>query len=279
MDPNQQQQQQQPTPPVYVVAPPPSYYQGFYQPQPQPQPQVVYVQTTYDVKVPLIAPTPTGLVYSAGLNVKDRLLQRDYEVTIGRWFDESWTLFSQNWGICVAFTLVYLLVYCIPYVGPVVGLGLAPGFFIAGMHGIRPNGGGFRGSPLFHGYLWYFPVLWIGILYMLAVMFGFILLIIPGFYFMIALSFSSMVYIEFRSEGLGIIDSMTVSRKVVGKHFCSILLFLILTYLMNVLGCLVFFVGLLVSIPVSSFMFVFAFRDMFGFSTHRKLDNSCFCCC
>jgi len=293
MNPNNQQQpqpqyqyqySQAPPVPVYGVAPSPVSPAGYYQPQPQPgpQPQVVYVQTTYDFKAPLL-PNNNGYgggnSYQTPLSVKQRLLQRDYQVTIGRWFDESWALFTQNWVICCLFSFAYLLVYCIPYVGPFISIGLAPGLFIAGMHAIRPNGYGFKASNLFHGYLWFGPVLWISLLYELAVIFGLVLLIIPGFYLMIALSFSTYVYIEFKGDGIGVIDAMTVSRKVVSKHFCSILLLWIVTYLMNLLGLLVLFFGIMVSLPVSSFMLVFAFRDMFGFSSQRGIDNTCFCCC
>jgi hypothetical protein len=98
----------------------------------------------------------------------------------------------------------------IPYVGGFIAFGMAPGkryptfvslyisgFFIAGVHSIRPNGGGWKWQTLFHGFYYYFPMLFIGILYSLAVAVGF-LLIVPGFYFMVVLSFSSYVFLEYR---------------------------------------------------------------------------------
>jgi len=156
-----------------------------------------------------------------------------------------------------------------------MAMALTPGYFFAGAHTLRS--GSFRGIALWHGFFYFFPFLLIQILYSLAVAVGIFLLIIPGFYFLVSMSFSGYVYFEYHFSGLGIIDSMTVSRRVISKHFCSMFWFLIVTMLLNLLGALCLFVGILVSVPVTSLMSVVAFRDIFGLSS-KPMDTGCTCC-
>lgn len=156
---------------------------------------------------------------------------------------------------------------------------LAPGYFIAGSHAIRGGTlGGWKWQSLAHGVLLFFPMLAIGILYGLLVAVGLVLFIIPGLYFLIAYSFSACIYIEYRQEGLGIVDAMSVSRKVLSKNFWAITGFIIFQFLLILAGALCLLIGVLVALPVASLMTVFAFRDIFGFSDKRILDQTCVCC-
>jgi hypothetical protein len=75
--------------------------------------------------------------------------------------------------------------------------------YIAGTNHLR-TGEPIRLKHLFQGYLYYFPILLIGILQFLAFAFGLLLLIIPGIYFLVAFSFACPIYLEYRQEGLGI---------------------------------------------------------------------------
>jgi uncharacterized membrane protein len=166
----------------------------------------------------------------------------------------------------------------IPDVGTIIGAFLQIGFFIAGTHAIRGGQFAFRWTYLFHGILLFFPVIVISILYSLLVCVGLFLLILPGLYFMVAYSFSIPIYIEYRQEGLGILQAMEVSRKLLTKHFWSIVLFYICQVLIAIAGVLALGVGVIVSIPVALLMTAFAFRDIVGLSEARTLDNTCVCC-
>jgi len=239
--------------------------------------QMIFVpqQTTME-KAPLISNNPNEQCLEME-PIKQRLLRRNFQFEIAKWFDEAWHLFTHHWIACILFSILYLGTSFIPYVGPFIAIGFVPGLFIAGLHSIRPNGPGWHWSSLFNGFLFYFPTLLITILYTLAVSVGFLLFILPGFYFLIVLSFSNYVFFEYRCEGLGIIDSMTVSRKVLNKHFCSAWLFLIAIFVVNLLG-MICVIGIFVTIPVTNFAIVFAFRDIFGFSAKQsQFDRNCVC--
>jgi hypothetical protein len=209
---------------------------------------------------------------------EERLSARTYQVDISKWIGVGWSLYKQHWAIYSIFTFIYLAVSSVPYVGFVGAIGLAPGMFICGMHVLRPSIGWKSGS-LFHGFMLYFPILLIHIIYSLAVAVGLLLLIIPGLYFMIALSFAPLVYIEYYKENIGIMGSFHVSRRLMNKKFCQVLIFFMVLILMNILGGLCFLIGLFVSIPVGSLAVVAAFRDIFGTSEVRGLDTNCVCCC
>jgi len=261
----------------------PAYQSYAMQTPQQPQPQMVFVsqQQTQEQKIPLISnnvENPWRSNDESNLPIKQRLLNRDFHMSIPKWWNEAWKLFSEHWLLCVVYTLLLLLVSCIPYIGGIISFGMAPGFFIAGAHAIRPNGSGWNWKSLFHGYLFYFPLLFISILYLLAVAVGFFLLIVPGFYFMVVLSFSTYIFVEYRCEGIGIIDSLTVSRKLLTRNFCHTLLLFWVVLVVNLIAALCFFVGLLVSIPFTSFIMLFAFRDIFGLSDKHLFDRGCVCC-
>jgi len=245
--------------------------------QPQQQPQVVFIQQRNEQNVPLISNAENPWKETCELPVKQRLLNRHYEMCLSKWWNEAWQLYTEHWIACVLFTILYLGVSFIPYVGGFITLGMAPGYFIAGVHAIRPNGPGWKWQALFHGFYYYFPMLFIGILYCLAVAVG-MLLIIPGFYFMVVLSFSSYVFLEYRCEGLGIIDSMTVSRKLLTRNFCYTFWIFIVVLFLICFGAFLFLVGSLITLPFSSFILVFAFRDIFGLSEIKQLDHGCVCC-
>jgi len=114
---------------------------------------------------------------------------------------------------------------------------------------------------------------------LLAVSLGLFLLIIPGIYLMVALGFSWALYIEYHHEGLGIFEAMSVSRKMVTRHWCTFFGLSILCFFVYILGLMFFIVGILVAIPVVQLTLTFAFRDMFGFSeTKVPHHQSCVFC-
>jgi len=213
-------------------------------------------------------------------NVKEQLLMKGfhYDVHIGKWLHESWDFFKHHWIVFVIFTAVYLGVANIPYVGVLISFGMTPGYFIVASHAYRPGfSHEFRVWTMLHGYLLYLPLLWIGILYSLAISIGLFLCIIPGLYLMVAFSFTSFLWIEYRQQGLGIIDAFSVSRQVMTREFWGITLLILAQVGLVLLGCLMLLVGVLVTIPLANLMAAFAFRDIFGFSEKRHIDHGLVC--
>jgi len=294
--------------PVYPNPVPQQYYVPTATPQPQmiqqpqvmqsvpQQPQVMQTmpqQPSYYVPQPGSAmyyydpaSTTVPMEYSVdstnsplliGLPVKERLYLREYEVKYGQWLEESWELFKQHWLILILYSILYVGIQFLPYyIGYILGFFLAPGPFMAAAHYARTRT--WSNYHLFHGAYLFFPLFAIYFFYGLLVSIGTFLCILPGIYFAVAFSFSAYIYIEFRQEGLRLLDSMSVSHHVVTKNFWSVLLFLLWGALICFIGSLFFGVGILVAYPVSAMMSAFAFRDMFGFSDKRTPEKSIVCC-
>lgn len=89
------------------------------------------------------------------------------------------------------------------------------------------------------------------ILYALAVVVGTICLIIPGVY--IATRFKFFPYIAIEHENASIKDLIKMSYKLTQNQFWIVLGFLILATILNLIGALLFVVGLIITVPVTLF--------------------------
>ncbi|MBC8012921.1 MAG: hypothetical protein H7X74_02375 [Methyloceanibacter sp.] len=109
--------------------------------------------------------------------------------------------------------------------------------------------------------LWHPRPFWkylgVSILLTLAVVIGFLLLIVPGIIFGLMFMFATFVVIE---RELGPIDAMNESNRITRGHKWQLFGFVLLLLLINLLGLLALVVGLLVSIPVSTLAFTHAYR-------------------
>jgi uncharacterized membrane protein len=91
----------------------------------------------------------------------------------------------------------------------------------------------------------------------LAVGIGLVLLIVPGIIFMLMFMIVTFIVID---RELGPIEAMTESKRITHGYKWSLLGFSLVLVLVNLLGILALVVGLLVSIPVSSLAFAYAYR-------------------
>eukprot|EP01116_Phalansterium_solitarium_P016762 TRINITY_DN3968_c0_g2_i1.p1 TRINITY_DN3968_c0_g2~~TRINITY_DN3968_c0_g2_i1.p1 ORF type:complete len:351 (-),score=33.03 TRINITY_DN3968_c0_g2_i1:252-1304(-) len=281
--PMQQQPMQQQLPQQFVQFSAVPSYSGPMPPHHLPTEQFQAVPLEQQPSPIMMPPNAAAAVVQP---IADRLTSRDFQVTVSYWLDQSWELYRHNWVACVIFTLIYLAVGFVPYgIGSILQLAMYPGFLIAPLHAIRQSRHDvgntpayFRWTHLYHGIYWIFPIWTILFLYSLVVLAGFILLILPGLYFMITMSMAVPLYLEFRSDGLGVAQSLAVSHRMMRKQFCGTLWLYLATMIVALAGLLLFGVGLLVSMPVAQFMIAFALRDIFGASETRQIDRSVVCC-
>jgi len=112
------------------------------------------------------------------------------------------------------------------------------------------------------------PLLWrfIGasVVYLLIVIAGFILLIVPGIIWAIKYKFYKYALID---EKLGIMDSIRKSGDITKGEKWHIFLFGLVLGLLNLLGALVLLVGLFVTIPITIMATVYVYRKLL----HREL--------
>jgi uncharacterized membrane protein len=93
----------------------------------------------------------------------------------------------------------------------------------------------------------------------LAVIGGLILLIIPGIIIALRLGFYSYLLVD---KKLGPIEAFKTSWKMTKGHTKDLFLLGLCIIGINILGLLAFGVGLLVSAPVSSLAFAYAYRKL-----------------
>ena len=252
------------------------------------------------------------------LRLADRSIPRT--LNVGEAFSTGWTLFWQHPGAYVAWTLVVLLaryavtIPALLFLSPppsqdplssvadsnmtqattnsnilflinvITTVALAPlgtGPFIVASNSLRLRGSGFRLSNLYiTPYKYFGPLLLLGLLIEVCVFFGTFLFIIPGLYLLVTLMFSYDVYIEYHSIGMGIVESMLLSRKVSHRVFFKIVLLMLASLFIYILGALFFFVGVLVALPVILLAWAAAFHQVF--SMNDEFDGNptdCICCC
>lgn len=95
------------------------------------------------------------------------------------------------------------------------------------------------------------------ILVTLAIVVGFVLLIVPGIIAMLFFMFSTFIVID---RGLGPIDAMKASMRITAGYRWPLLGLVILLALIVLAGAIAFFVGLLVAMPIAMLAFTHAYR-------------------
>jgi uncharacterized membrane protein len=114
-------------------------------------------------------------------------------------------------------------------------------------------------SDIFKEYGLFWKYLGVSILYGLTVLGGLILIIIPGIYWAVRFSFSPLIVVDTRSR---IIASMKESYAITKGKFWKLLGFWIVMGLLNILGAIIFGIGLLVSVPVTLFASIYVYRTL-----------------
>lgn len=112
-------------------------------------------------------------------------------------------------------------------------------------------------TDLFTEYKTFWRYLGVSVLTGLAVIGGLLLLIIPGLIWAVRFSFAPVIVIDTKS---GPIVSMKESYAITNGYFWKLLLFWLTIIILNVLGLLVFVVGLLVTVPVSALATIYVYR-------------------
>ncbi|HVS79393.1 MAG TPA: DUF975 family protein, partial [Candidatus Paceibacterota bacterium] len=112
-------------------------------------------------------------------------------------------------------------------------------------------------SELFTNYSLFWRYLGGNILAGLVTMVGFILLIVPGIYFAVKYSFTSLLVID---QDLGPVEAFKKSAELTKGIKWYLLLFWLTLIGINIVGVIVFVVGLLVTIPLSYAAYIYVYR-------------------
>lgn len=229
-------------------------------------------------------------------------LSTGYEVKIGNYISRGYEIFKANMGAYIGYTVLYFLITSvvnfIPLVNILGSLIISPclvfGFHLVSKHISQENA-----LPPFNTFFNGFSYL--GKLIVITLITGVVLLIcilpflisvgvsifalrdsssseilsailagplpILGVgllvmtYFGVSWTFSSMVAVFHNKESWA---AMEISRKMVGKNWFMILLFLIVVGIIVAAGMLFLFVGIIFTLPLGMCSLYAAFEDIFG---------------
>jgi uncharacterized membrane protein len=193
----------------------------------------------------------------------DELIARGYDTDAGKYISKGYSIFEKDMGKFIGYTALYFLITTassfIPF-GPVFLTGpLTAGFFIVARK-INKN------EPYDFGAFWkgfdfFVPLMLYTLISSILGALALFALIIPGIYLFVGWTFAIPFIIFGKMEFW---DSMEISRKLVTKKWWNIFGFLLLLLLINFAGALVFFVGLLFTIPITYCALYAAFEDIVG---------------
>jgi uncharacterized membrane protein len=176
-------------------------------------------------------------------------------VQIGKWLNQGWDWFVADLGINVLMGLLSAVFLSFTF-GLVAGP-VAAGLALAGLR--RAQRGQVEVQDFFDGFRYFLPALLSSLLIAALVAFGFIFLIIPG------LVILAMYVFTFHFLAAGTPDfwrAMESSRQLVARDYFGFTLFVVLLGVLNLLGLFFLYVGVLVTLPVTSLALTAAFLDL-----------------
>lgn len=205
----------------------------------------------------------------------ERLIRDGYDFDLSLYIDRGIKIFTEKLGLFVGYTAIYFLVGVVcsfTGIGSVVMIvvkgPLIAGFYIMANSIVRKEAIIFE--RFFDGFKIFLPLFLASLVADIFVSLGIFLLIVPGIFLAVVYSFK-LLFILFLEYDFW--ESMEASRKIITKRFWPFLGFFIIITLINVLGALMFGVGLLFTLPASMCMVFAAFEDIVGNAVREDQFN------
>jgi uncharacterized membrane protein len=181
----------------------------------------------------------------------------------GRWIGEGWALVKADLGTYVVIALLFAFLSGVPLIQGA----LIAGFHIFTMKKLLGRRADF--ADLFKGFNFFVPTLVASLLIGLFTFAGTLLCIIPG---LVVAAMYKFTYLFIVDKKMDFWPAMQASHAVVKNDYAGFTLFLILAFLVNVLGFLCLIVGLLVTIPITFAAITVAYKEIVGFEP-RTADS------
>jgi uncharacterized membrane protein len=118
-------------------------------------------------------------------------------------------------------------------------------------------------ADIFAGFNFFVPTLVASLLIAVFVTLGTLLCIIPG---LIVTAMYSFTYLFIVDKRMDFWPAMEASHAIVKQDYFGFTMFVVLLFLVNLLGALCCIVGLFVSVPVSWAAITVAYKELVGFS-------------
>ena len=185
------------------------------------------------------------------------------QASAGRWIGEGWALVKADLGNYIVISLLFAILSGVPLIqGPLIA-----GFHIFTMKRLMGRNAEF--GDLFKGFNYFVPALVASLLIALFTFAGTLLCLIPG---LVVAAMYKFTYLFIVDKRMDFWPAMQASHAVVKNDYFGFTIFLILAFLVNVLGFLCCIVGLLVTIPLTFAAITVAYKEIVGFEP-RTADS------
>lgn len=114
-------------------------------------------------------------------------------------------------------------------------------------------------TEIFQEYRTFWKYLGVCILSVLAFVGGLLLLIVPGIIWAVRFSFSSFIVVDTK---IGPVAAMKESYAITKGKFWELLFFWLSIGIFNLLGLILFGIGLLITVPVSTLASIYVYREL-----------------
>ena len=201
------------------------------------------------------------------------LWEEGYDFDLSKYINRGWEIFKGNAANFVVFSLIYTLAAGAfgGLLQILIGAPLAAGFFIVADKIAKNESTEF--GDFFKGFDHFVQLILGNLAYFIAVLFGFLFLVIPGIY--LAIAFTLWIpFVIFHD--LNFIDALKVSRLVVTKNWWNFLLLGFVCAGIALLGVLALFVGIFVAVPVIQCISYAVYEDIVardGAAYQDKIDE------
>lgn len=185
------------------------------------------------------------------------------EINIGKWINEGWDLVMANFAEFMIISLIYVILIIIVsstilvkfiFAGP-----LSVGIFYIIFNKMR--GKAINIGDIAKGFNFFVAAVLADILITVFTMVGFTLLIIPGIIISALYMFTFPLILE---KNMDFWQAMETSRKVVTKNIFELSIFMLVLYILMIIGVLLLFVGFIVALPITFAAIAVAYKDIFG---------------
>ena len=178
------------------------------------------------------------------------------KASAGRWIGEGWALVKADLGNYIVISLLFAILSGVPLIqGPLIA-----GFHIFTMKKLTGRRAEF--GDLFNGFNYFVPALVASLLIAVFTFAGTLLCIIPG---LVVAAMYKFTYLFIVDKRMDFWPAMQASHAVVKNDYFGFTMFLILAFLVNVLGLLCCIVGLLITIPLTFAAITVAYKEIVGF--------------
>jgi uncharacterized membrane protein len=148
---------------------------------------------------------------------------------------------------------IFLLTLVVMVISIIVKIGYAK-IFLRINDGEKP-----KFVEIFKEYKLFWKYFGASVLYILMVAVGLILFIIPGIFVAIRFAFSPLIVVDTK---IGPIKALKESYAITKGNFWKLLGFWVIMAIFNLIGLIVFGIGLLITMPITTFSAVYVYREL-----------------